>query len=200
MDSTTSLEMSKPLILLISGWAHSGKDSVAKILVESYDFQKYAFADPIKQKVAADEDIPLEWCYDQKKKAEALPSNPERTLREELIRVGEEGRAENKEIWANIIGEKIQKAMKKGKRKFVISDWRMIEELWAIQKSIPDALIIPLRVIRPSQLVSPVPDWTEYNLLGFPFWRKIHNSGTLLRLLGQVAELVEQEIPTVWTE
>jgi hypothetical protein len=192
--------MTKPLILLISGWAHSGKDAVAKILVESYDFQKYAFADPIKQKVAADEDIPLEWCYDQKKKAEALPSNPEKTLREELIRVGEEARELDKAIWANVIAEKIQKAVKKGKYKFVISDWRMIEELWALQKKIPDAVIVPLQIKRPSQIVSPVPDWTEYSLLGFPFWRMIHNSGTLLRLVNQVAELVEQEIPMIWTE
>jgi hypothetical protein len=198
--SNYSLEMTKPLILLISGWAHSGKDAVAKILVESYDFQKYAFADPIKQKVAADEDIPLEWCYDQKKKAEALPSNPEKTLREELIRVGEEARELDKAIWANVIAEKIQKAVKKGKYKFVISDWRMIEELWALQKRIPDAVIVPLQIKRPSQIVSPVPDWTEYSLLGFPFWRMIHNSGTLLRLVNQVAELVEQEIPMIWTE
>lgn len=192
--------MPKPLILLISGWAHSGKDSIAKILVESYDFQKYAFADPIKQKVAADEDIPLEWCYDQKKKAEALPSNPEKTLREELIRVGEEARELDKAIWANVIGEKIQKAVKKGKTKFVISDWRMIEELWALQKLLPDAVIVPLQSKRASQLVSPVPDWTEYSLLGFPFWRTILNSGTILRLVGQVTELVEQEIPTIWSE
>ena len=190
--------MTKPLILLIAGWAHAGKDSVAKILVETYDFQKYAFADPIKQKVAEDEDIPLEWCYDQKRKAEALPSNPNRTLREELIRVGEEARELDKEIWANVIAEKICKAVKKGKTKFVISDWRMIEELWALQKKVPEAVIVPIRVIRPSQLVSPVPDWTEYSLLGFPFWRTIHNSGTILRLVGHVAELVEQEIPLVW--
>ena len=192
--------MPKPLILLISGWAHSGKDSIAKILVESYDFQKFAFADPIKQKVAEDEGIPLEWCYDQKKKAEALPSNPERTLREELIRVAEDARELDKGIWAKVIGEKIQKMVKKGKYKFVISDWRMIEELWTLQKIIADATIVPIRIVRPSQLVSPVPDWTEYSLLGFPFWKTLYNSGTILKLVGQVAELVEQEIPSIWIE
>jgi hypothetical protein len=192
--------MPKPLILLISGWAHAGKDSVAKILVETYDFQKYAFADPVKQKVAEDEGIPLEWCYDQKKKAEALPSNPQKTLREELIRVAEDARELDKEVWAKVIAEKIQKAIRKGKTKFVISDWRMIQELWALQKMIPEAAILPVRVVRPSQLISPVPDATEYNLLGFPFWRIVHNSGTILRLVGQVAELVEQEIPQVLGE
>jgi dephospho-CoA kinase len=192
--------MGRPLILLLAGWAHSGKDTVAKVLVETYDFQKYAFADPVKQKVARDEEIPLEWCYDQKKKAEVLPSNPERTLRDELIRVGEEARELDKEVWAKVIGEKLQKAIHRGKTKFVISDWRMLPELWTLQKLLPEAVIVPIRIERPSQIVSPVPDATEYSLLGFPFWRTIVNSGTIIKLLGTITELVEQDIPTIWKE
>lgn len=190
--------MSQPLIVLIAGWAHAGKDSVAKILVESYEFQKIAFADPIKHQVAKDLNIPLEWCYDHEKKASLLPNNPERTLREEIIRVAEGARKEDKEIWARAVGEKIQKAIQRGKRKFVISDWRHIEEVWALQKCIPNACIVPTRVERPSQLLSPVPDWTEYSLLGFPFWKVFHNSGTIARLLTQVVEFVDVELPKVW--
>jgi hypothetical protein len=192
--------MSQPLIILIAGWAHAGKDSVAKILVESYEFQKIAFADPIKHQVARDLNIPLEWCYDHEKKASLLPNNPERTLREELIRVAEGARKEDKEIWARAVGEKIQKAIQRGKRKFVISDWRHIEEVWALQKCIPNACIVPTRVERPSQLLSPVPDWTEYSLLGFPFWKIFHNSGTIARLLTQVVEFVDVELPKVWKQ
>jgi hypothetical protein len=192
--------MSQPLILLISGWAHAGKDSVAKILVESYEFQKIAFADPIKQQVARDLEIPLEWCYDQERKAALLPNNSERTLREELIRVAETARATDKEIWARAVGEKIQRAIQRGKRKFVISDWRHLEELWALQKCIPNACILPTRVERPSQLISPVPDWTEYSLLGFPFWKVFRNSGTIARLLEQVVEFVEDDLPKVWKQ
>lgn len=190
--------MSQPLIILIAGWAHAGKDSVAKILVESYDFQKVAFADPIKHQVSRDLDIPLEWCYDQEKKAALLPNNTERTLRDELIRVGEAARAVDKEVWARTLGEKLQKAIQRGKRKFVISDWRHIEEVWALQKCIPSALIVPTRVERPSQLLSPVPDRTEYSLLGFPFWKVFHNSGTIARLLTQVVECMEVDIPKIW--
>lgn len=190
--------MSQPLIVLIAGWAHAGKDSVAKILVESYEFQKVAFADPIKQQVARDLEIPLEWCYDQERKAAFLPNNPERTLREEIIRVAEGARETDKEIWARAVGEKIQKAIQRGKRRFVISDWRHLEELWALQKCIPNACIIPTRVERPSQLVSPVPDWTEYSLLGFPFWKVFRNSGTIARLLEQVVEFVEEDLPKIW--
>lgn len=190
--------MSQPLILLISGWAHAGKDSVAKILVESYEFQKVAFADPIKQQVARDLEIPLEWCYDHERKASLLPNNPERTLREELIRVAEGARETDKEIWARAVGEKIQKAIQRGKRRFVISDWRHLEELWALQKCIPNACIVPTRVERPSQLISPVPDWTEYSLLGFPFWKVFRNSGTIARLLEQVVDFVDVDLPKIW--
>ena len=192
--------MSQPLIILISGWAHAGKDSVAKILVESYDFQKIAFADPIKQQVARDLDIPLEWCYDQERKAALLPNNSERTLREELICVAEAARATDKEVWARSVGDKIQKAIQRGKRKFVISDWRHLEELWALQKCIPNACILPSRVERPSQLISPVPDWTEYSLLGFPFWKVFRNSGTIARLLEHVVEFVDVDLPKVWKQ
>lgn len=192
--------MSQPLIILISGWAHAGKDSVAKILVESYDFQKVAFADPIKYQVAKDLEIPLEWCYDQDRKAAFLPNNPERTLREELIRVAEGARETDKGIWARAVGEKIQKAIQRGKRKFVISDWRHLEELWALQKCVPNACIVPTRIERPSQLVSPVPDWTEYSLLGFPFWKVFRNTGTIARLLEQVVEFVDEELIKIWKE
>lgn len=191
--------MAQPLIILISGWAHAGKDSVAKVLVESYDFQKFAFADPVKQQVSRDLSVPLEWCYDQTIKSEILQSDPgKRTLREVLIHTAESAREEDPEIWGRIIGEKIQKSASRGKRRFVISDWRMIEELWAVQKANPGALIVPIRVERPSQLVSPVPDLTEYSLLGFPFWRILLNSGTIVKLITQITAFMEDEIPKIW--
>lgn len=192
--------MSTPLIVLIAGWSHAGKDSVAKILVESYDFQKLAFADPIKHQVAHDLEIPLEWCYDQEKKASPLPGGAGRTLRDELIRVGETAREKDKGVWARAVGEKIQRAIAKGKQKFVISDWRHLEELLALQKAVPTACLLPTRVERPSQILSPVPDKTEYGLLGFPFFTVFHNTGTIARLVIQVAEFVESTVPNVWKE
>lgn len=191
--------MTQPLILLLSGWSHAGKDAVAKILVESFDFQKFAFADPVKQEISKQYDIPLEWCYDQKKKSEIVESDKQkRTLRELFIHTAESARDKDSEIWGRIIGEKIQKSSARGKRKFVVSDWRMVEELWALQKANPDALIVPIQVQRPSQLISPVPDWTEYNLLGFPFWRVILNNGTIARLSIHVTKFMEEDLPKIW--
>lgn len=188
------------LVLLISGWAHSGKDTVAKILVESYDFQKYAFADAIKQQVAKDHDIPLEWCYDQERKSQPLTEGSSKSLRDELIRVGEEGRSIHRGFWAEQIANKMKKSIQRGKRKFVISDWRNLDELFTLQKELAGATIVPLRIERPSQLVSPVPDATEYGLLGFPYWKILTNSGTIVRLICQVENLVECEIPKIWKQ
>jgi len=37
------------MIIGLTGFAQSGKDTVAKILIEKYDFQRVAFADPIRE-------------------------------------------------------------------------------------------------------------------------------------------------------
>ena len=183
--------MAPPFIVLLSGWSQSGKDSVAKILVESYDFQRFAFADPLKEDVANNHNIPLEWCHDQKKKAELLGGTG-RTLREEIIRVAESARQVDPGCWARKLSVHLQKEIKRGKNKFVISDWRNLEELLTLQKFIPSLHILPVRVIRPSQVISPVPDKTEYSLLGFPYWREIHNESTLPKLLLEVVYFVEE--------
>ena len=171
---------------------------MAKILVESYDFQRFAFADPIKENVAEEHKIPLEWCHDQKKKAELL-GDTGRTLREEIIRVAESARQVDPGCWARKLSIHLMREIKRGNYKFVISDWRNLEELLTLQKCIPGLHILPVRVVRPSQLISPVPDKTEYSLLGFPFWREIRNESTLPKLLLEVVYFVE-EILSVYIE
>src|SRR5271165_2947097 len=39
-------------VVAISGWAKSGKDTAAKILISDYGFNRVAFADPLKNTVA----------------------------------------------------------------------------------------------------------------------------------------------------
>ena len=74
----------------------------------------------------------------------------------------------------------------------MISDWRNLEELLTLQRMIPELHILPVRVVRPSQIVSPVPDKTEYNLLGFPFWKEILNESTLPKLFLEVVYFMEE--------
>jgi hypothetical protein len=44
-----SLPVSKPLLIGVSGYARSGKDTVGRILVESHGFKRRAFADKLKE-------------------------------------------------------------------------------------------------------------------------------------------------------
>jgi hypothetical protein len=190
----------KPVIVFIAGWSHAGKDAVAKIMVDSYDFERYAIADVVKFRVASEQGIPLEWCFDQEKKALPFRRDSTRTLREEIILTAEEERNRDKEVWARSVSADIKKSIRKGNTKFLISDWRHLEELLAIQKRIPQAVIVPIQVVRPSQIVSPVPDITEYRLLGFPFWYTIQNNGSLIHLCTTVASFVEDELSKIWSE
>jgi len=49
--------MEKPVIIAVSGWKRSGKDTVAEYLIKTYGAKRLAFADPLKNNVARDYNI-----------------------------------------------------------------------------------------------------------------------------------------------
>jgi len=53
------------LIIALSGWAKSGKDTAAKILISDYGFSRVAFADPLKNTVAQQFDLERQSLDDQ---------------------------------------------------------------------------------------------------------------------------------------
>lgn len=156
--------------IFLSGFAGSGKDTVADQLA-LMGYVKYAFAQPIKETVAKTLSIPVEWCSDQEKKATYITMSG-MTLRECLIDVAERERKKDPEVWAKKIAQQIKYSTAK---QIVFSDWRNLYELFCIQKAFPDAEITCVRIKRKGQYISPVPDMTEYSLLGFPFQYTIEN-------------------------
>lgn len=156
--------------IFLSGFAGSGKDTVADQIV-SMGYVKYAFAQPIKENVADLLSIPIEWCSDQEKKASYKTTNG-MTLREYIIDVAERERKKDPEVWAKKTAQQIKYSTAK---QIVFSDWRNLHELFCIQKTFPTAEIICVRIKRNGQYISPVPDLTEYSLLGFPFQYTIDN-------------------------
>jgi len=52
-------EIDEPMIIGLSGQKGSGKDTVAAYLVKEHGFERKAFADPLKQSIAALFDIPF---------------------------------------------------------------------------------------------------------------------------------------------
>jgi hypothetical protein len=60
--------MSKILVVALSGWKQSGKDTVANYLTKCHNFTRVAFADSLKDLVAQEYDIPRNYLDDPKHK------------------------------------------------------------------------------------------------------------------------------------
>lgn len=166
------------IVVLLSGWAGSGKDATAGVL-SSYGFKRYAFADALKRLVSQEYRFPLEWCHSQQGKLQRLDSAAEKTVREVLIQRGQEIRSEkqNPGYFAELTATEIINA---GEQMVVISDWRLKCELQTIKDFFyMCSKIITVRIERTGQTESAVKDsLTEHELDEFPFDVRIENPGT----------------------
>lgn len=63
-------------VIAVSGWAKSGKDTVTNYLLNKHKFTRVAFADPLKEMVAANYNIPLESLHVQEQKEVPLLQYP----------------------------------------------------------------------------------------------------------------------------
>jgi hypothetical protein len=67
------------IVLGISGWKKSGKDTAAEFLVSDCGYRRVSFADPLKRQSAEIYGIDLESMFDQNKKEKPILSMPVRT-------------------------------------------------------------------------------------------------------------------------
>jgi len=80
-------------IIVFSGKQFSGKDTVAKILLENFkSFKRIGIADAIKMKYSQETGLSLEEIEKNKS-----------TYRQDLINLGDWGRAQNPDYWLNSI-------------------------------------------------------------------------------------------------
>jgi hypothetical protein len=120
-----------PVIVLISGYAGSGKDTFAGFLIKHLSgAQKYAFADPIKE-IARKY---FEW--------DGIKDERGRKL---LIEIGAAGMEENLYIWAERVIERI---MEEQSKTAVITDWRFKHEYQRIKKAFGNKNIVTIRIER----------------------------------------------------
>lgn len=162
------------IVILLYGFSQAGKDTCADIFVKEHGFERYAFADKVKEYAAERCQVPVAYFHDNEKKKMVVDG---KTLRQHCIEIGETGRAKDPEFWGKLVVEAIQQ---KGSQRIVFSDWRCYPEFFAVQKAFPTATILPVHIRRTGQYISPVPDMTEYNLAGFPFPFVLYNNGVSL--------------------
>jgi len=172
------------VIIMLSGWAGSGKDAAASILMDELGFQRFAFADPLKHDVARETGISLEHFYSRHLKDSPIEFDGEMiTPRALLIEAAADARANNPNIYANMIADAIQKV---GSKRVVISDWRYRNEYDVLQTFFDK--VVRIRVSRPGTIQSAEP--SEHDLDGETMDIEIQNGGSISMLRSTLKDLV----------
>jgi len=180
-------------IILLSGWAGSGKDTVADYLVAKHGFKKFAFANPLKDLAAKLYTFPRELADSQEGKRELWPVGySKKTIRQILLDLAlfDKSRFGN-DIYANEIAMLIAKESPDSN--IVISDTRYLNEIRVIlefatrEKHGFDVW----RINRIDQTTSPVDDISEHLLDTYNADAFVQNPGDSLEKL---YALVENEL------
>jgi hypothetical protein len=172
-------------IWLLSGYAGSGKDTVAAMMLEILESAaSNGFADAVKDEVAAMYDLTRESLDTQAGKARMLlfADGTKYTVRDLLIEHAETTKkGEGSAIWA-------QRIQAPNTTHWILSDWRFLAEYETIKARFPDTYIHTVRIRRPS--VHPLDTYTEHELDTFAFEYTIENTDSLLYLRNQVLTML----------
>jgi len=161
-------------IVLLSGYARSGKDSIANLLEEECDFRRYAFADALKEMVATETGIPVALFHSMQK--DSIISGHTKTYRDLLIEVADKKRAIDPDIFSRAVAVQI---MESSAERFVISDWRYKREE-SFLRSILDPTLYQFRRVRVIRnMVTPSSAPIEHDLDDEPMDLVIQNDGAI---------------------
>lgn len=167
------------MIIGLTGYAGVGKDEIAKILVDDYNFVRVAFADPIRSflydlnpLVACGPSSYLQNIIDLEGWDKAKREPQVRRLLQNLGLTARERLGE--EIWLEQAFSKIRHPVNKDKN-IIITDVRFMNEATLIKKEDPTAQI--WRVVRPD--VGPINGHvSESEMHGYEVDQIIVNAGT----------------------
>lgn len=196
--------------LALSGWRGSGKDTAAEYLVKEHGFIRVSFADALKELVAQQYDIPLEYMHEPSKKElplhqyPVIPGDPfgltiHDLLTSELssgywtpralcILEGSTKRSVYSNYWVRTV---VQQIMQDPTRNYVISDMRYQTEADTLKLLLPN--IITGRVVRWCTVDTQDP--SERNLDSYEFDLYITNTSNLAALHNQLDDLVDTHVP-----
>lgn len=167
------------IIIFISGYLQSGKDTVGNFLVKKYDFIRLAFADELKNEVSKLYNIDRLLMDTSNGKKQSIDVNIEgvTTVRDLLICHGKSRRDFDEKYWALKIVDKIHSLSQNGHDKFVISDWRFYNEYQTIVEDpyikSNDGRVLTWRINRWD--IPPSTDESEISLDKFNFDKIIDN-------------------------
>lgn len=183
------------VVVALSGWRGSGKDTAADLLVREYGFTKLSFAAKLKDMVARDYGIPRESLDDPAAKEAPLQQYPvipgdafAETLHTRLsselrsgfwtpralcILEGSGKRSVHSNYWVRSVASEI--LTDTGDRNFVISDLRYKSEADTLKLLLPD--IVLARIERFNSIETNDP--SERDLDSYRFSYVLSNKGTI---------------------
>ena len=170
-----------PLLVMISGWARVGKDAAASLMTDEMGFRRLAFADALKEDVAAATGLPVDIFHlatkDKSLETPCKAYPTAKTPRDLLLQHALAARAKNPDVYAAQVAEKI---IDEGLNRIVISDWRYKREYDYLHREFPEFQILRLRICRRG--VSGSPDPSEHDLDGESMDAVIQNNGGISEL------------------
>jgi hypothetical protein len=177
-------------ILLLSGWAGSGKDAAAALLVEEMGFERLAFADGLKEDVSRLHGIPLHVFHDRCAKDKTLSESTKKTPRGLLLEHALMIRATNPDTYSQRIATQI---ISGPGRRYVISDWRYKREYEHLHTCLGStARLLRARIQRAG--ITPTDDPSEHDLKGESFDFVIQNDGCISDLRDGLKTLLRQTL------
>jgi len=171
------------MILLLSGWARSGKDAAATLLQEEMGFCRFAFADALKHEVAAVHGLPLDLFHSP---AKGIPLEGfNKTPRDLLLAHAAAARAVDPDVYARQV---LGKILWSNHDRIVVSDWRYKRELDFLQR-FAGRPIVTVRIVRPG--VSQMTDLSEHDLDDQAMNFTIQNDGGISDLRDRLKEILQ---------
>lgn len=175
-------------IWLLSGYAGSGKDTIAAMMFEilgSFGVAQSSFASAVKDEVSVLYEVTRESLDTQEGKARVLhfADGSSETVRTLLIQHAETTKAaHDPAVWAN-------KLQAPNTTHWILSDWRFLVERETFLQRFPGAVVHTVRIVRPS--VQPLATYTEHELTTFLHDYTIDNSDCLLYARNQVKNMLD---------
>jgi hypothetical protein len=196
------------LIIALSGWKKSGKDTAGDHIINTFGFHRISLADALKHNTAVQYGIPLEFFHEQElkeKPIKELPASTEAcekyyehlsvgplnsfwTPRALLIHEGLMKRLVMDDYWVRALSTTITAAEVAGTSLFVLTDLRFKKEVAAMSRHYPEYKLLTVRINRFNK--PPNNDPTERDLDNFKFDHVVDNKGTLEELHEEISYLV----------
>lgn len=121
------------MLIGLSGKMGAGKDTLAQYLIDNYRYERYAFADHLKETAAFMTGLPLHFFNDRRLKEQEAPglgASPRKIL--EVLGT-EVGRNIDPDFWVKRLMHKL--AAKPGGSRIIITDMRFPNEYEAIRRA-----------------------------------------------------------------